>query len=66
MAIIADSKGKGFEFARGVYSYLKNREKRDFSVNLIDVEKNVFRDGEFKMRILKNIRRKKSFYSICF
>src|SRR3989344_2362901 len=62
VAIIADSKGKGFEFARGVYSYLKNREKRDFSVNLIDVEKNVFRDGEFKMRILKNIRRKKCFF----
>ena len=62
VAIIADSKGRGYYFANGIYYYLMSRENRDFSVNLIDIEKVIFKDGEFKMRINENIRRKKCFF----
>lgn len=61
VAIIADSKGKGYDFARGVCDYLLKREGRSFSVKLIDIEKTSFKDGEFKIRIKENIRRKKCF-----
>jgi ribose-phosphate pyrophosphokinase len=57
--LIADSKGKGYGFARGIYEYL--RLKKDFSVSLVDVEVSRFRDGEFKVRIAENVRRKKCF-----
>ena|SRR3989344_5464377 len=62
VAIIADSKGRGYYFANGIYYYLMSRENRDFSVNLVDIEKVIFKDGEFKMRINDNIRRKKCFF----
>lgn len=61
VAIIADSKGKGFYFAKGVYNYLKSKEGNGFSVFLADIERTVFRDGEVKLRILENIRNKKCF-----
>lgn len=61
VAIIADSQGKGYDFARGVYDYLLKRDGRSFSVKLIDIEKTSFKDGEFKIRIKENIRRKKCF-----
>ena len=57
--LIADSKGKGYEFAKGIYEYL--RQKKDFSVSLIDIEVSKFKDGEFKVRIIDNVRRKKCF-----
>jgi len=57
--LIADSKGKGYGFAKGIYEYL--RQKKDFSVRLIDIEVSKFRDGEFKVRINENVRRKKCF-----
>jgi len=62
VAIIADSKGKGHYIASGVYYYLMSRENRNFSVDLIDIEKTTFKDGEFKVRIAENIRRKKCFF----
>ena len=62
VAIIADSKGEGFNFARGVYNYLMLRQNMNFSVDLIDIEKTVFKDGEFKIRICDNIRRKRCFF----
>jgi ribose-phosphate pyrophosphokinase len=37
------------------------KKKKDVDVKIIDIEKNVFRDGEFKVRIAENIRRKKCF-----
>ncbi|MDD5191742.1 MAG: ribose-phosphate diphosphokinase [Candidatus Nanoarchaeia archaeon] len=60
VAIIADSKGKGFEFAKGVYEYLKNKGE-GFSVRLIDIERTKFKDGEVKIRIGSNIRNAKCF-----
>ncbi len=61
VAIIADPKGKGFDFAKGIYNYLKAKESEDFSVSLVDLEKTVFKDGEFKIRIGENIRGKGCF-----
>jgi ribose-phosphate pyrophosphokinase len=58
VAIIADSKGGGYEFARGVYKYL---DARLTDVIFVDVEKTVFKDKEFKVKIAQNIRRKKCF-----
>jgi len=58
-AIIYDSNGKNADFAIGIYEHLKT--KKDLMVKLIDIEKSVFRDGEFKMKISENIRRKKCF-----
>jgi ribose-phosphate pyrophosphokinase len=62
VAIIADFEGVGFDFAKGIYNYLKVRGKRDFLVSLVDVEKTEFKDKEFKVRIKENIRRKKCFF----
>ena len=59
VAIIADSCCGGFDFAKGVYNYLKERLT---NVILVDIEKTVFRDGEFKIKIKDNIRRRKCFF----
>lgn len=61
VAIIADSKGEGYYFAKGVYNFLKAKEGKDFSVFLVDIEKTRFKDGEVKIRIADNIRNKKCF-----
>lgn len=62
VAIIADSKGKGYEFAKGIYEYLKSKEGGEFSVNLVNIEKIEFKDGEFKIKISDNIRGKNCFF----
>jgi ribose-phosphate pyrophosphokinase len=61
VAIIADSKSKGFEFVKGVYSYLKGKEGKEFSVCLINIEETNFKDSEFKLKIAENIRGKYCF-----
>jgi ribose-phosphate pyrophosphokinase len=61
VAIIADSKGKGYYFAKGVYNYLKSKECDKFSVFLVDIEKTIFKDGEVKLKITENIRNKTCF-----
>ncbi len=62
VAIIADSKGKGYEFAKGIYEYVRGKPERSFPVRLIDVETKRFKDGEFKEKIKENIRRRKCFF----
>ena len=61
VVIIADSKGKGYKFAKGVYEYLRTKEGGNFSVGLVDLEIFDFKDKEFKIKISENIRRKKCF-----
>jgi ribose-phosphate pyrophosphokinase len=61
VAIIADSKGKGHYFAKGVYNYLKSKECDKFSVFLVDIERTIFKDGEVKLKITENIRNKTCF-----
>ncbi len=62
VTIIADSKSQGFGLVKGIYEYLRKKEGRDFIVSLADIEKTVFRDGEFKVKICENIRGKKCFF----
>lgn len=62
MVIIADSKSKGYEFAQGVYEHINRKEGRQFTLNLADIKRNEFKDGEYKLKISHNIRRKKCFY----
>jgi len=60
--MIVDFEGEGFGFAKGIYYYLKSKESKDFSVDLINLEKTEFKDHEFKMKIGKNIRGKNCFF----
>jgi len=60
--IIADSQGKGFEFARGIYDYICRKEGRSFLVTLGDIKKTQFRDSEYKLKISHNLRKKKCFF----
>ena len=60
--IVADPSGRGYGFAKGIYDYICDKEGREFSISFADIERTVFRDGEYKMRISHNIRRKKCFY----
>jgi ribose-phosphate pyrophosphokinase len=62
VAVISDFQGKGYDFALRVYDYLKSKESGTFPVKLINIEKTQFKDGEFKLKIEDNIRRKKCFY----
>ncbi len=61
VAIITDSKSPGFQFAKGIYNYLKRKENPEFSVSLVELEKTTFKDGEFKIKIAENIRGKNCF-----
>jgi len=62
VVIIADSKGKGYDFAKGIYAYLGKEEEKDISVKLIDIMITRFKDGEPKIKIAENIRRKTCFF----
>jgi ribose-phosphate pyrophosphokinase len=61
VAIIVDSKSRGYDFAKGVFEYLERKEREGFSVGLIEMEKKSFKDGEFKIKIAENIRGKRCF-----
>ncbi|MEK6918517.1 MAG: ribose-phosphate diphosphokinase [Nanoarchaeota archaeon] len=60
-AIIADPNSKGYDFAIGVYNHLLYKPKRDFEVDLVTVKREDFKDGEFKLRIAKNVRRRQCY-----
>lgn len=62
VVVIADANGGGYGFAKGVYEYVKSRSARDFPINMLGVEKESFKDKEFKVKISDNIRRKKCFF----
>ncbi len=62
VAIIADSAGRGYGFAKGVYDHIMGKPERDFSMGMIDIETTNFKDGEFKVRVKENIRGKKCFF----
>jgi ribose-phosphate pyrophosphokinase len=54
--IAADPSEKGYNFARGVYEFIRNKEERKFSLDFADIRKTTFKDGEFKLKIVRNIR----------
>ncbi|MBU0907391.1 MAG: ribose-phosphate diphosphokinase [Nanoarchaeota archaeon] len=59
--IIADPEGRGYEFAKGVFEYVSKKEGRDFPVELVHLKRTTFRDGEFKVKIEKNVRKHNCF-----
>ncbi len=61
IAIIADFKGSGFGFAKKIYEYILKIGEGKISVDLVNIEKAVFKDGEFKIKIANNVRRKRCF-----
>jgi len=60
--IIADPGGRGYDFAKGIYRHVCEVEGREFPVTFADIWRTEFRDGEYKLRISHNVRRKKCFY----
>jgi ribose-phosphate pyrophosphokinase len=55
-AIIADPESKGYGFARGVFEYVAKKEERDFPVELVELKRTTFQDGEYKLKIGRNVR----------
>ena len=62
VVIIADPKGKGYDFAKGVYNYVSEHSGRKFPVRMVHIERTDFKDGEFKVKIADNVRRAKCFF----
>lgn len=60
--IIADPGEKGYDFAKGLYKYVCDKDGREFSIGFANIGRTNFRDGEYKLRISHNIRRKRCFY----
>jgi ribose-phosphate pyrophosphokinase len=60
--IIGDPAGAGYGFAKGVYNYVCDKERRQFGIRFADIQRKEFRDKEYKLRISYNIRRKRCFY----
>jgi len=59
--IIADPSTKGYSFARGVYEDVATRARKDFEVQFVGLERTVFQDGEFKLKIAKNVRGQRAY-----
>ena len=51
MVIVADTRGQGYDFARGVCDYIKGLDSRQFPIDLADIKRTEFRDGEHKLKI---------------
>ena len=73
-AIIANPEGDAWEFAKEIYSKMleidkkrkkDSKDKRDTlegKIEMIEIKFTKFRDGEFKTKITKNVRRKTCFF----
>ncbi len=60
--IIADPNGECYGFVKEVFRYLEKRDGKGFSVTLSDIQRKEFRDGEYKLKISDNVRKKKCFF----
>ncbi len=58
-SIVANPEGKSWKFAENVYSILRERSPR-YELNEINLKQ--FRDGEIKVKIHENVRRKNCFF----
>jgi ribose-phosphate pyrophosphokinase len=58
--IIANPQGKAWNFANSIYTYLKERSDKYYISELQIIKK--FRDGEIKVKIKDNIRKKNCFF----
>ncbi len=61
VVILADPEGKGYNFAKGIYTYLRMKRERNFPVNLTPFSTHHFKDGEFKVKLGSNVREKECF-----
>ena len=62
VAIIANPQEKGYDFAKGIYDYISKKSERNFSVGMGNINRIEFKDKEYKIKIEKNIRRKKCIF----
>ena len=60
--IIADPDGECYGFVKEVYRYLEKRDGKGFSVILSNIQKKEFKDGEYRLKISENIRKKQCFF----
>ena len=60
--ILADPKGKAWNFAQKVYQKLNSNPKRERKYKLVEVEIIKFNDGEVFVRILENVREHDCFF----
>lgn len=61
VVILADAEGKGYDFAKGIDSYIRSKRERNFPVYLTPFSTTRFKDGEFKIRLSSNVREKECF-----
>jgi ribose-phosphate pyrophosphokinase len=60
--ILADKKGKAWEFAHRVYQKLNNNPNRERKYKLVPVDITKFADGEVYVKILENVRKQTCFF----
>lgn len=60
--IIADPKEKGYGFAKRIFDNVWRNDAREFGIDMAELRRTQFKDGEYKLKIDRNIRRKKCFY----
>ncbi len=58
-AIIADPEGKAWDFSKKIYNSLKKKDKK---YELVELNNKKFRDGEFKPKISKNVRKRNCYF----
>ena len=59
-SIIADPRGKSWEFAKQVYEKLQEKDSNVYELNKVNVKE--FRDGEIKPKIQENVRKRNCFF----
>jgi ribose-phosphate pyrophosphokinase len=60
LVLLADPKTSAWEFAKKIQSYIENTKEK--KIPLLELEKKVFGDEEFKPHIKENVRKKDLFY----
>jgi len=61
VVVLADPKGKCYDFAKSVYKCI-NRPEKDFPINFINLDIQQFRDKEEKIKISDTVRKKTCFF----
>ncbi len=62
VVIIANPSEKGYGFSKGVHDYIISKKERNFDIDIDNVIKTKFKDGEYKVKIEKNLRGRRCFY----
>ncbi|MDD5133471.1 MAG: ribose-phosphate diphosphokinase [Candidatus Nanoarchaeia archaeon] len=59
-SILANPEGDGWIYAKGIYDILSQKEPDKFELNPVELKQ--FRDGEFKPKLTKNVRKRNCFF----